>query len=82
MPTLEEQGVRAIGIAWMRQGDYPILIRLFEDGDMFDSWTQWKERAEATEKKLQSDGVIVLRAYLDPGHVPRMVRRAQYRSWP
>jgi hypothetical protein len=82
MPTLEEQGVRAIGIAWMREEDYPALIRIFEDGDMFDSSKQWNERAEATEKKLQSDGVIVLRAYLDPGHVPRMVRRAQYRSWP
>jgi hypothetical protein len=62
MPTLEEQGVRAIGIAWMREEDYPALIRIFEDGHMFDSWEQWSERAEATEKKFQSDGVIVLRA--------------------
>jgi hypothetical protein len=70
MPTLEEQGVRAIGIAWMREEDYPALIRIFEDGHMFDSWEQWNERAEATEKKFQSDGVIVLRAYLDPAAFP------------
>ncbi|MGZ5861471.1 MAG: hypothetical protein ACXWI5_11665 [Croceibacterium sp.] len=70
MPTLEEQGVRAIGIAWMREEDYPALVRIFEDGHMFDSWEQWNERAEATEKKFQGDGVIVLRAYLDPATFP------------
>jgi hypothetical protein len=70
MPTLEEEGVRAIGIAWMREEDYPALIRIFEDGHMFGSWEEWSERAEATEKKFQSEGVIVLRAYLDPATFP------------
>jgi hypothetical protein len=55
MPTLEEQGVRAIGIAWMREEDYPALIRIFEDGDVFDSWNNgtsapkpWKRSFKAT----------------------------------
>ena len=66
MATLEERGVRAIGIAWIRKEDYAALIRIFEDGDVFDDWENWSKRAEATEQKLQSEGVIVLRAYLDP----------------
>jgi hypothetical protein len=70
MPTLEEEGVRAIGIPWMREEDYPALIRIFEDGHMFDSWEQWSQRAETTEKQFQSEGVIVLRAYLDPATFP------------
>ena len=70
MPTLEEEGVRAIGIAWMREEDYQALIRIFEDGHMFSSWEEWSEHAEATEKKFQNEGVIVLRAYLDPAIFP------------
>ena len=70
MATLEEEGVRAIGIAWMREEDYPALIRIFEDGHMFGNWEQWSQRAEATEKQFQSEGVIVLRAFLDPATFP------------
>jgi hypothetical protein len=70
MPTLEEEGVRAIGIAWMREEDYPALLRIFEDGHMFGSWEEWSQRAETTEKQFQREGVIVLRAYLYPATFP------------
>ena len=66
MATLGELGVQPIGIAWIRKEDYAALIRIFKDGDVFDSWETWSKRAEATEKEFQREGVIVLRAYLDP----------------
>jgi hypothetical protein len=66
MATLGERGTRAVGIAWMREEDYPTLVRIFEDGDMFtDGWEAWNKRAEALEDRMKSEGVIVLRAYLD-----------------
>lgn len=74
MASLEERGVRAAGIAWMRKEDYAALIRIFEDGHMFDSWEQWNERAEVLEKRLQEEGIVVLRAYLDPATFPAWCR--------
>ncbi len=71
MATLEERGARAVGIAWIRKEDYTALVAIFEDGDTFtDGWEAWNTRAETVEDRLKSEGVIVLRAHLDPETFP------------
>lgn len=54
------------GIAWIRKEDYAALVGIFEDGDVFDSWEQWNERAEELEARMKGDGIVVFRAHLDP----------------
>ena len=71
MATLSERGTRAVGIAWIRKEDYATLRGIFEDGDMFtDGWAAWNKRAEAVEKEMEGQGVIPLRAYIDPDTFP------------
>lgn len=71
MPTLEERGTRAVGIAWIKEEDYAALVAIFEDGDVFaGGWKAWNKRAEAVEDRMKNEGVIVLRAYLDPETFP------------
>lgn len=71
MTTLGERGARAVGIAWIREEDYAALVAIFEDSDMFtDGWAAWNKRAEAIEDQMKGQGVIPLRAYLDPDTFP------------
>jgi hypothetical protein len=66
MKTLEQEGMRACGIAWIDETDFHRLRRLFDDGHLFDSWEGWRQRAERMEAFVQAEGVVVVRARLDP----------------
>ena len=70
MTKLSDYNARAVGIAWLRKEDYAALIDIFEDGNVFDSWKQWEQRAEEMEKKFKADGYVVERVYIDPDTFP------------
>jgi hypothetical protein len=67
--------IRAVGIPWYRQEDWPALIAIFEDGAVFDSFEQWLARAEELERQFQRDGYVVERAYIDPDTFPQWCRQ-------
>jgi hypothetical protein len=67
--------IRAVGIPWYRQEDWPALIAMFEDGAVFDSFDQWEERAKEVERKFQRAGHIVERVVIDPDAFPEWCRR-------
>ena len=74
--------IRAVGIPWYRQEDWPALIAIFEDGLVFDSFEQWLARAEELECQFQRDGYIVERAYIDPDTFPQWCRQNGRRRQP
>lgn len=68
--------VRAIGLVWFREQDYPALLGIFEDADkMPRTWKQWFNSAEKMEKRAQADGHITERIYIDPDTFPDWCRR-------
>jgi len=48
--------IRAVGIPWYRQEDWSALLAIFEDGDVFDSFEQWEERATEVERDHHAGG--------------------------
>jgi hypothetical protein len=51
----------------MRKEDYPALLVIFDDGDVFfESWEDWLKKAKETEAAFKMDGYVVERIYLDP----------------
>jgi hypothetical protein len=50
--------IRAIGISWFREEDYPTLLRLFTDANkMPHTWKEWLEGAEKMGKQVNAQGV-------------------------
>jgi hypothetical protein len=65
------QSIRAIGIAWYRQEDYPAVLGMFVDANNLPrSWKEWLRKAEGVEKQIVRDGAIVERVYIDPDSFP------------
>ena len=63
--------VRAVGIPWIRKEDYAALRSIFKDGNkMPATWEKWLKRSEQSEQRLQADGYIVERVYIDPDTFP------------
>jgi hypothetical protein len=71
---------RAVGVAWYRKEDYPALIAIFEDGPLFDSYEEWRKRAEEAERELQRDGYVVERVYIDPDTFPEWCSKEGFRT--
>jgi hypothetical protein len=68
--------IRAVGIPWFHEDDWSTLVdEVFDDGNEFDSFELWEERAEEVERQFQRAGHIVVRAYLDPGEFARWCLR-------
>jgi len=66
---------RAVGIAWYRKDDWPALMAIFKDGEVFDSFEQWQTRAEEVEREFQRAGHVVERVFIDPETFPRWCRQ-------
>jgi hypothetical protein len=63
----EDRRPPAVGVYWINEGDYPALLRIFDDGDkMPPSWKEWLMIAEEMERGLISYGHVVLRVHIDP----------------
>jgi hypothetical protein len=64
MPKLINYPVRAVGICWFREEDYPALLLIFEDANKMPlAWKEWCENAERLEKRAKAEGHIVERVY-------------------
>jgi hypothetical protein len=68
--------IRAIGISWFREEDYPTLLRIFKDANkMPRTWKEWHEGAEKMEKQVKAQGQNTERVYIDPDTFPDWCRR-------
>jgi len=71
MTSSEDSPPPAVGAYWIKEVDYPALLRLFDDGDkMPPSWKEWLKMAEEMEQRLKAKGHVVLRVYIDPATFP------------
>ena len=84
--------VRAIGIAWYLEDDYAEIRSIMDDGDRLPAtWHQWRLDAEQAEKRLRRQGIITVKAYIDPRQFPGWCRargldvnaeaRQQFAAW-
>jgi hypothetical protein len=68
--------IRVFGIAWFRKEDYPAPLKIFEDPDKFaPTWEEWIKLAEKAEKRLQNEGHMTERVYIDPETFPDWCRK-------
>ena len=67
MTSADDKPLRAVGVYWIEEPDYPAALRLFEDGNKLPrTWTEWRKMAEEMEKGLKAYGHPVLRVRIDP----------------
>ena len=65
----------AVGAYWIKEEDYPALLKIFDDGSkMPPTWQQWLKMAEEMERGLKAYGHPVMRVPLDPKTFPGLVR--------
>jgi hypothetical protein len=59
--------VRAVGMVWYRQADYPRILQIMADADKLPTtWEKWSERAEQGFRLNTEKGFLVEKVYLDP----------------
>lgn len=64
--------LRVIGMAWYRREDYAHLRKLFEDGRNLPlTFDKWLKRAKLGKERLERQGAIVEKVYIDPEAFPR-----------
>lgn len=65
------QSIRAVGLAWFREEDYPALLRIFDDADKMPRlWKDWLKGAEETENRIKMSGQLTERINIDPDTFP------------
>jgi hypothetical protein len=65
----------AIGIPWYTRATYPDILEIMEDAATFPpNFDDWRDRAEATEKRVESEGSAAVRALIDPDEFPAWCR--------
>jgi hypothetical protein len=63
--------MRAIGMAWFREEDYPALLQIFDDSnEMPHTWKAWLKDAEQMESRAKAGGYTAERIYIDPDGFP------------
>ena len=68
MPTKLDHGLRAVGVVWYREADWPRLRALLADADELpDTYAEWLASAEGLLTQLRRDGIAAERVPLDPG---------------
>jgi hypothetical protein len=71
MASFEDKPLPAVGVYWIKEEDYPALLKIFDDGDnMPPSWKEWLKMAEEMERGLDAYGHPVLRVPIDPATFP------------
>ncbi|NMV37220.1 hypothetical protein [Ralstonia insidiosa] len=71
MEKSKNLSVQAVGIPWYKESDFLRLRALFVDGDkLHPTFLQWKDAAEQLHKRLMRQGVVVVKAYIDPETFP------------
>ncbi|MES2193540.1 MAG: hypothetical protein V4517_03925 [Pseudomonadota bacterium] len=71
MTSFEDKPPPAVGAFWIKEEDYPALLKIFDDGEKLPpSWNEWLKMAEEMEHGLKSYGHAVLRVFIDPATFP------------
>jgi hypothetical protein len=66
-----DPGIRAVGISWYREQDYPRILKLMIDSDALPSiYSAWKKKAELQERDVQAEGITTFRAIIEPDEFP------------
>jgi hypothetical protein len=71
MTNFEDQPPPAVGAYWIKEEDYPALLKIFDDGvKMPRTWKEWLKIAEEMERGLKAYGHVVMRVHIDPKTFP------------
>jgi hypothetical protein len=71
MTSLEDRPPPAVGAYWIKEEDYPALLKIFADGDrMPTTWGEWLKMAVEMESGLKAYGHVVMRVPIDPNTFP------------
>jgi hypothetical protein len=71
MTDFEDRPPPAIGAYWVKEEDYPALLKLSDDGNkMPRTWQEWLKIAEEMERGLKAYGHVVMRVHIDPNTFP------------
>jgi hypothetical protein len=61
----------AIGVFWIEEADYPVALKMFEDGaTMPPTWGEWLKMAGEMKKGLEAYGHPVMTVRIDPATFP------------
>lgn len=67
--------IRAMGMAWYREEDWPEIKRIMSDAyKLHATYAEWFKSATAGEQHLKQQGIIVERVYIDPREFPAWCR--------
>ena len=71
MTILEDRPLPAVGAYWIKEEDYPALLKIFADSNRMPcTWKEWLKIAEEMERGLKAYGHVVMRVYIDPNTFP------------
>src|SRR5437879_6320168 len=71
MADLKNRPPPAVGTYWIKEQDYPALLKIFADGDkMPRTWKERLQTAEEMERGLKDYGHAVMRVPIDPNTFP------------
>jgi hypothetical protein len=71
MTNFDDRPPPPVGVYWVKEADYPALLKLCADGNkMPPTWTEWLKMAEEMERGLKAYGHPVMRVHIDPGTFP------------
>jgi hypothetical protein len=71
MSSPEDRPLPAVGAYWIKEDDYPALLKVFDDGHkMPRTWAEWLKMAEEMERGLNAYGHPVMRVHIDPRTFP------------
>lgn len=60
-----------VGIAWFRQQDYNAALSVMEDATLLPkSFESWLALAEKLFERLENEGRVPIKAYIDPATFP------------
>lgn len=63
--------LRAVGIAWYRESDYPRILQIMDDAHtLSNTYRQWEKLAEKAERTAKAQNHVVVRAVIDPDTFP------------
>ncbi len=67
MPSKPDHGLRAIGVVWYREADWPRLRAQLADADELpDTYAEWLASAEGLLAQLRRDRILAEGMPLDP----------------
>ena len=67
MTNSEDSLPPPVGVYWVKEGDYPEILKILDDGSKLPpTWKEWLAMAEEMERGLKAYGHPVMRVYLDP----------------